>query len=64
MIGSIGLFEILLLGWSILCVILFFKIWGACNDIKRLAEKYAPIAKGKFDTREDIDKWLNGNNVK
>lgn len=28
--------------WSILCIVLFFKVWKACNNIQRLADKYAP----------------------
>lgn len=36
--------EILALIWGILNIILFFKIWGACNNIKRIADKYAPNA--------------------
>ena len=52
--------------WSILCIILFFKVWNACNNIKRLADKYAPesskskssVSKSALETREDIDKWL------
>lgn len=53
----------------VLSIILFFKVWIACNHIKRLADKYAPDeTKGKdvgskvtrsiLETRESIDKWL------
>ena len=35
--------NILAIVWAILCIILFFKIWSACNSIQRLADKYAPI---------------------
>lgn len=31
--------------WGVLNVILFFKLWGACNDIKRIADKYDPETK-------------------
>lgn len=54
--------------WSILCIVLFFKVWNACNNIQRLADKYAPEnvkkdnvskqGKSTLETREDIDKWL------
>ena len=61
MVVSIGLVEITCIIWGILCIMLFIKIWNACNCIKRLADKYAPIPvkKEKFGTKEDIDKWLN-----
>lgn len=54
---------------AILEIILFFKLWGACDNIKRIADKYDPEGleerkankhKGlsPFATKEDIDKWL------
>lgn len=60
MIGSIGFYELLALVWGILCIILFFKIWRACNNIKRLADKYAPNIKKTttLETREEIEKWI------
>ena len=61
MIGSIAFLEIIYVIWGILCIILFFKVWSACNCIKRIADKYAPIKKEKFETREDIEKWLHNN---
>lgn len=36
------LIAVILLVWGILNIILFFKIWGACNNIKRIANKYDP----------------------
>jgi hypothetical protein len=49
--------------WAILSIILFFKIWGACDDIKRIADKYAPLKnlndrKSSLESKEEIDKWL------
>ena len=54
--------------WGILCIVLFFKVWKACNNIQRLADKYVPEnvkketvskqGKSTLETREDIDKWL------
>lgn len=57
--------------WNILSIVLFFKVWGACDNIKRLAEKYAPEAKKNTpessdeidkkntpESRDEIDKWL------
>lgn len=45
--------EILLaiagLVWFILNIILFFKLWGACDDIRRIADKYDPEGKAQRD---------------
>ena len=32
------LFEVLALVWSVLCLILFFKIWGMTNDVKEIRD--------------------------
>ena len=63
MIVGSGFYELLVLVWGILCIILFFKIWGACNNIKRLANKYAPDIKKRtttLESREEIDNWIKG----
>ena len=46
--------------WGVLNIILFFKIWDACDNVKRIANKYAPenIKQKTPETKEDIDKWL------
>lgn len=54
---------------AILEIILFFKLWRACNDIKRIADKYAPDLerererrnrpRSSVETKEELDKWLN-----
>lgn len=31
---------LLVFAWGILNVVLFFKLWGACDDIKRMASNY------------------------
>lgn len=31
---------LLVFAWGVLNVILFFKLWGACDDIKRMASNY------------------------
>lgn len=56
--------ENLIIVIAVLCGILnfalFVKIWGACDNIKRLADKYAPKEKNEtLETKEDIEKWLN-----
>lgn len=49
----------------ILDIILFFKLWGACDNIKRIADKYAPEKDNKSqrsrtpETKEDVERWLN-----
>lgn len=59
-----GFIALVGLIWSILCIVLFFKVWNACNNIQRLADKYAPEnnvskqGKSTLETRENIDKWL------
>lgn len=44
-----AIFEIIFFIWSILCLILFFKIWGATNTLDKihdlLANKLANIEK-------------------
>lgn len=35
----IGLISFFLgLGWFICCIILFFKVWGMCNDVKQILQ--------------------------
>ena len=45
-------FIITLVGlvWGILNLILFFKIWGACNDIELIANKIDGLSKGDYKT--------------
>lgn len=31
---------LLVFAWGVLNVVLFFKLWGACDDIKRMASNY------------------------
>ena len=31
---------ILSIVWTILCLILFFKIWGMCNDVRRIRKHF------------------------
>lgn len=56
--------------WAVLNIILFFKLWGACNNIKRIADKYDPEGKAErervkrlspFESREEIDNCLKEN---
>lgn len=35
----ITIVSIIQLVWGVLCIILFFKVWGATNDIKTIKEK-------------------------
>lgn len=61
-----GVFFVIALIAAILNTILFFKLWGACDNIKRIADKYAPEKQDKPhrsntpETKEDVEKWLNG----
>lgn len=40
--NEIALLMIVLAIWGILNLILFFKIWGMTNNVKRLADKFVP----------------------
>ncbi len=46
-------------------IILFFKLWGACDNIKRIADRYAPEKDNKSqrsrtpETVEEVERWLN-----
>lgn len=39
------LLPIIGIAWVILNIILFFKVWTACDDIRRIADKYDPEGK-------------------
>ncbi len=41
------LLPIIALIWAVLNIILFFKVWSACDDIRRIADKYDPDGKTK-----------------
>jgi hypothetical protein len=44
--------------WSILQIILFFKVWGMCNNVARLANKFASSKSKTPETRDEIDAWI------
>ena len=54
-----ALTDILIIVGAILSLILFLKIWGMCNDVRALREKYAPKPKEQFQSDKDIEEWLN-----
>ena len=47
--------------WGTLQIVLFFKIWGMCNDVAKLTDKFAPTPSKTPETKEEIDAWLNNN---
>lgn len=52
---SLSFTEFLILLCAILGIILFFKVWGACNDIKdikRIAEQRGREANAKASAEE------------
>lgn len=58
--------AILSLVFFVLDIILFFKLWGACDNIKRIADKYAPEKQDSKprhshtpETKEEVERWLN-----
>lgn len=63
--GSLSIiFWLIVVVVAILQAILFFKLWGACDNIKRIADKYAPdlekhnSLRSTIETKEDLEKWL------
>lgn len=54
------LLPIIGLVWIVLSIILFFKLWTACNDIRRIADKYDPEGKAAKEKaqQESEDKQL------
>ena len=59
MVGSVGFVEVVAFIWGILCLILFFKIWGACNNIDKLVKVFIPKSKTP-DSKEEVEEWLKG----
>lgn len=43
--GLFAIIVILTIAWSIFIICLAFKVYGACNNIKRIADKYDPEHK-------------------
>jgi hypothetical protein len=55
--------TIIILIVAVLQVVLFFKVWGMCNDVARLADKFASPKSKTPETRDEIDEWIEeGNN--
>ena len=52
------LIDVLTIIWCILSIILFFKVWGMCDDVRALRNKFAPKQKEQFESDKDIEKWL------
>lgn len=59
------LISVIALIWAVLNIILFFKLWGACNNIKRIADKYDPHTRAQAgeqpqissEDRNERNKW-------
>lgn len=52
---SLSFTEAIILICAVLGIILFFKIWGACNDIKEIrhiAERHAKAAEAEARTEK------------
>jgi len=52
------LITIILLIASIFVIILFFKVWGMCNDVRALRKEF--VKEKKSNEIEDVDAWLEG----
>lgn len=42
---------------NVLCIILFFKVWGMTNDIHALRQHFSP-EEVKKDIVDDVDNWV------
>ncbi len=45
------IYLVLAIVWSVLCIILFFKIWGMTNDVREIKEKLFPAKSSTQDYR-------------
>ncbi len=55
---SLSFTEFIILTCAILGIILFFKVWGACNDIKdikRIAERHAKAAEAEARSEKSVE---------
>ncbi len=44
----------LLTVWSVVCLILFFKVWRMTNDVRAIREKLSPLPKKEHDKYANI----------
>lgn len=52
---SLSFSEAIILICAVLGIILFFKVWGACNDIKeikRITERHAKTSDAEADSQK------------
>lgn len=52
---SLSFTEAIILICAVLGIILFFKVWGACNDIKeikRITERHAKTSDAEADSKK------------
>lgn len=42
-----SIFVVISIVWCVLCLVLFFKVWGMCNDVSSINKK--------INTNEDIE---------
>ena len=49
--------SVIALIWGILNIILFFKIWGMTNDVRKLADKLC----GSSDYKPEVSNAVNGD---
>lgn len=61
------LLAIICLVWGVLNIILFFKLWRACDNIRRITDKYAPEKDNESqrsrspETKEGTGRWTNAD---
>ena len=44
-----GVLALIALVWSILSIILFFKVWNMCNNVQRITEILEDKSKNRMD---------------
>ena len=48
------LFLVIAFIFGILQIMLFFKVWGMCDDVAKLADKFTPTSSKTPESREDL----------
>lgn len=55
-------YVLLMLVWCILCLILFFKVWGMTNDVRALKEHFLSIETPKTSYKTNNSDGGNSDN--
>ena len=47
--------TILCVIWGVLNIVLFFKVWGMCDNVARLTEKIVPNVKENIESKKELN---------